>query len=93
MLPATQDLFYRAINIDDIELVKIFLSLPEIDPSRHNNQAIKTALWYNYTEIIDLLLDHPRVKETFTEKQHKLFLKILKRSSWFFSFQCFIKAF
>ena len=53
--------FAHAIIKGDIELVKLLLSDPRVDPSADNNFAIKKAAENGHYKIVKLLLNDPRV--------------------------------
>lgn len=50
-----------AVHNNKPEEVKIFLTLDFLDPSTNSDYLLKTAAYYNYHEIVKLLLKHPKV--------------------------------
>lgn len=66
-----------------IEIVKVLLSNPKVDPSVNNNEAIQMASNNGHVEIIKLLLNDPRVDWRYVSivylkpiiKQHESILK------------------
>ena len=53
--------FIKSIRMNYVELIKLFLSDINFDPSANNNYAIIYASYHGHIEIIKLLLNHPRV--------------------------------
>lgn len=49
--------FVNAVNFGHIELVKLFLADPRVDPMAHGNEALIYALRYNRPDIMKLLLE------------------------------------
>jgi hypothetical protein len=44
-----------------VEVVKLLLNDPRVDPSAYNNDAIRWASKYGHVEVVKLLLNDPRV--------------------------------
>ena len=58
-----QKLFKRACRYNQIEVVKLLLQYPIVDPSDANNRSIRFACRKGRVEIVKLLLQDPRTKE------------------------------
>ena len=46
-----------------VEIVKLLLQDPRVDPSDENNLAIRLASFYGYIEVVKLLSQDPRFKK------------------------------
>jgi hypothetical protein len=51
-----------AVEHNQLAVVKFILMDPQVDPSDNNNEALTTALRKGYTEIVECLQQHPKVK-------------------------------
>src|SRR3989304_5945772 len=56
-----QELFKCACKYDQIEVVKLLLQDPKVDPSDQNNYAIRLASRKGHVEVVKLLLQDSRV--------------------------------
>ena len=56
-----QELFKCACKYDQIEVVKLLLQDPKVDPSYQYNYAIIWASFNGHIEVVKLLLQDPRV--------------------------------
>lgn len=53
--------FIYASQVGDIDLVRMLLLDPNIDPTAYENQAYHLAMLFKYHEIAELLMSDPRV--------------------------------
>ena len=58
------DIFIEACEYNNIEIVKVFLKHPYVDPSANNSCSLTSASYYCNYEIVDLLLEDGRVDPT-----------------------------
>src|SRR3989304_1464205 len=56
-----QKLFKKECKYNHIEIVKLLLQYPIVDPSDENNRAIRLASRNGHVEVVKLLLQDPRV--------------------------------
>ena len=56
-----QKLFTQACEYNQVEVVKLLLQDPRVDPSYQNNYAIILASENGHVEVVKLLLQDPRV--------------------------------
>jgi len=59
--PSIGNALHIATTNNYIELVKILLSDPRVDPSVYNNLNIRQSASYGHAEIVEMLLKHPVV--------------------------------
>ena len=58
-----QKLFLNACMNNRIEIVKLLLQDPRVDPSDQNNEAIRWVSRYGRVEVVKLLSQDPRFKK------------------------------
>lgn len=68
--PTITDLI-SAVTFSRVNLLKYILEWSDLDPSAENNIFLSTALSINNKQIIDILINDPRVREKLTDKQIK----------------------
>jgi hypothetical protein len=56
-----QDLFYKVVEMNDFDNVKLLLNEEGVDPSLHNNYALRLSSRLGYTNIVEILLKHKLV--------------------------------
>ena len=70
--------FKIAIENNDINKVKILLKNKKVDPSEYNNLAIRTAAYKGYFDIVNLLWNDKRVKNTLKKDNLPLYNQLIK---------------
>eukprot|EP00029_Vermamoeba_vermiformis_P010370 TRINITY_DN5418_c0_g1_i1.p1 TRINITY_DN5418_c0_g1~~TRINITY_DN5418_c0_g1_i1.p1 ORF type:complete len:485 (-),score=79.51 TRINITY_DN5418_c0_g1_i1:7-1461(-) len=60
-LPVQSDILVKAINKNQLEVVKVLLADPKIDPSFNRNEALRTAVMTGNITAAKILLEDPRV--------------------------------
>jgi hypothetical protein len=54
-------IFFTAVLNNHVEIVRKYINDPEVDPSMNANTALVYANYKGFTEIVDILLAHPKV--------------------------------
>jgi hypothetical protein len=64
ILTKLQTKFHKAIMRRNTNEVKFFLKNKDLDPTYHQNKAIRIATQHGYIEIVQALLNDPRIDPT-----------------------------
>lgn len=75
LLRTDNKLFVKAVESDNIELLKILLELDGANPSYKGNHPLRVAIASSKMEFINIIMDHPK-----TDLMHKCY-KVLKAAS------------
>ena len=79
-----QEEFNQAVDCNNLNLVKLLLNNPKVDPTEHFNNAIRISSRKGYLKIVDLLLKDKRVDPSdffngaFTQAYFENHINILK---------------
>ena len=74
-----QKQFLQAIENNDIKNVKLLLNHPKVNPSDKDNWAIRYASIEGHYDIVNLLWQDQRVKNTLENDNEKLYNKLIKK--------------
>ena len=72
------DCLIRVCRNNNIHLVTKLLRNPKIDPSYDGDLAIKIAIKYEYTTLVELLLQDPRVDASNVKSDNPQIIKLLR---------------
>ena len=73
-----QKRFYKAIENNNINNVKLLLNDKRVDPSDDNNWAIKLASQNGHVDIVNLLWQDQRIKNSLENDDKELYNKLIK---------------
>lgn len=71
-VPVPRDLCSGAVEYYNVPMLKLLLSDERIDPSAENNDALLSAIKYDYTDIVVILLEDDRVVQAVTDDWEEL---------------------
>ena len=73
-----QEKFYKAIKNNDINNVELLLKNEKINPSKDNNYAVQLASENGHIDIVNLLWQDQRVKDTLKVDDKELYNELIK---------------
>ena len=73
-----QEKFYKTIKNNDINNVELLLKNEKINPSKDNNYAVQLASENGHIDIVNLLWQDQRVKDTLKVDDKELYNELIK---------------